>query len=164
MTTEHEPAGDELATARQARRRGKTRLAAVTAGAGVVSAVAGDLGGVMSAQAVPPEADGWLTAILRPAGTLDERAAGRLCEALEHLAASSDMVIVNLTATAVARPRALAVKLMAPARMFDRAGRCLLVIGASPELTAELDGNAVPVITLAADALPSQVRPTSVPA
>jgi hypothetical protein len=109
-------------------------------------------------------AGGWLTTILRPAGSLDEPATAGLCEALPHLAASSDMVIVNLTATAVDQPRAFARKLLAPARMFDQAGRCLLVIGASAELTAELDSCAVPVITLAADALPSHVRSTAIPA
>ena len=101
---------------------------------------------------------GWLTAILRPAGALDGPAAYRLCESLGHLAACSDMVIVNLTATSVSCPRDLARRLLAPARRFDQTGRCLLVIGASAELAAELERNAVPVVTLAADALPFQVR------
>jgi hypothetical protein len=99
---------------------------------------------------------GWLTAILRPAGALDGPAACRLCESLGHLAACSDMVVVNLTASSVRCPRALAKRLLAPARRFDQAGRCLLVIGASAELAAELERNAVPVVTLAADALPLQ--------
>ena len=98
----------------------------------------------------------WLTAILRPAGALDGPAACRLCESLGHLAACSDMVVVNLTASSVRCPRALAKRLLAPARRFDQAGRCLLVIGASAELAAELERNAVPVVTLAADALPLQ--------
>ena len=41
--------------------------------------------------------------------------------------------------------------LRAPAREFYEAGRCLLLVGASTELAAELDHAAVPVITLAAD-------------
>jgi hypothetical protein len=100
---------------------------------------------------------GWLTAILRPAGALDEPAACRLCESVGRLAACSDMVVVNLTATSVSCPRALARRLLPPARRFDQAGQCLLVIGASAELVAELERNAVPVVTLAADALPPQV-------
>ena len=109
------------------------------------------------AVAMPDVAEGgWLTAILRPAGALDGPAACRLCESLGHLAACSDMVVVNLTASSVSCPRALARKLLTPARRFDRAGRCLLVIGASAELAAELERNAVPVVTLAADALPLQ--------
>jgi hypothetical protein len=111
-----------------------------------------------------PEESGWLTTILRPAGALDHAALGRLCETLYHLAACSDMVIVDLTATAVSSPRTLARKLRAPACAFDQTGRSLLVIGASPELTSELDRNVVPVITLAADALPLQVRSAPVPA
>ena len=99
---------------------------------------------------------GWLTAILRPAGALDGPAAGRLCESLGHLAACSDMVMVNRTAASVSCPRALARRLLAPARRFDQAGRCLLVIGAPAELAEELERNAVPVVTLAADALPLQ--------
>jgi hypothetical protein len=106
---------------------------------------------------VVPAQDGWLTTILRPAGTLDTAAADRLCAILRQLAASSDMVIVNLTATTVRSPRALARKLLAPAREFDDAGRCLLVAGASPELTAELDQDGVPVVTLAADMIPAQI-------
>ena len=98
---------------------------------------------------------GWITAILRPAGALDGPAAYRLCESLGHLGACSDMVIVDLTAASVSCPRALARRLLAPAHRFDQAGRCLLVIGASAELAAELESNAVPVVTLAADALPS---------
>jgi hypothetical protein len=116
----------------------------------------GDLRGVMMAEA--PDQGAWLTTILRPAGALDSRAADRLCAALGDLAASSDMVIVNLTATAVSSSRSLARKLLAPAREFDKAGRCLLVVGASPELTAELDRGGVPVVTLAADMLPAQAR------
>ncbi len=105
-----------------------------------------------------PDQGAWLTTILRPAGVLDSRAADRLCAALGDLAASSDMVIVNLTATTVSSSRSLARKLLTPAREFDKAGRCLLVVGASPELTAELDRGGVPVVTLAADMLPAQAR------
>jgi hypothetical protein len=102
------------------------------------------------------EQSGWLTTILRPAGALDQAALGRLSEALDHLATSSDMVIIDLTATDVSSPRALARNLRTPARRFERAGRCLLVLGASPELIAELNHTLVPVATIAADAVPLQ--------
>ena len=98
--------------------------------------------------------DGWLTAILRPAGPLDQAAASRLAGTLGRLATSSDMVIVDLTATEVIGPRALARNLRAPALEFERAGRCLLLVGASAGLATELDRIAVPVISLAADAMP----------
>jgi len=58
------------------------------------------------------------------------------------------MVVIDLTAADVRSPRDLARNLRAPARRFDRAGRCLLLVGASPGLTAELDRSAVPVVTL----------------
>ena len=57
------------------------------------------------------------------------------------------MVIVDLTATVVAKPGAFARDLLAPARLFERAGQCLLLLGASPELTAALDRYPVPVVT-----------------
>lgn len=104
----------------------------------------------MTALASAAEQDGWLTVIARPAGALDRAALGRLGAALGQLAASSDMVIVDLTAADVHSPRALAWNLRTPARSFEQAGRCLLLVGASAELAAELDHANVPVITLAA--------------
>ena len=100
------------------------------------------------------EQRGWLTTILRPAGPLDPPALRRLADALGALAASSDLVAVDLTAADIGNPRAFARCLRAPALRFELAGRCLLLAGASPGLTAELDRTAVPVATLAADALP----------
>jgi hypothetical protein len=100
------------------------------------------------------EQDGWLTTILRPAGSLDQSALHRLSESIGHLAACSNMVVIDLAAADVGNPRAFARQLLAPALAFERAGRCLLLVGASPKLTAELDRAAVPVVTLAADALP----------
>jgi len=68
------------------------------------------------------------------------------------------MVIVDLTAAVVASPRTFARDLLAPARTFEEAGQCLLLLGASPALTAELDRHAVPVITLAADTPPPPLQ------
>jgi hypothetical protein len=127
--------GAALDQARQTRRRGRPRLAGPTAGAGVFSVA------------------GWLTTILRPAGALDEAALRRLRDALGPLPASSDMVIIDLTAAEISSPRAVAMSIRTPALDFERAGRCLLVVGASPDLAGELDRAAVPVVTLAADAL-----------
>jgi anti-anti-sigma regulatory factor len=97
--------------------------------------------------------DGWFTTIVRPAGRLDHAALARLSEALGVLEPSSDMVVVDLTAADVRDPRSLARHLLAPARRFDRAGRCLLLVGASPRLASELSRAAVPVATLAPEAL-----------
>jgi hypothetical protein len=109
-------------------------------------------------------AGGWLTTVLRPAGKLDRPARRRLAEALGHLAAGCDMVIVDLTATQVTAPRALARNLRAPALELDRAGRCLLLVGAAPSLVAELDRISIPVATLAAGSPPaSSARPDPAP-
>ena len=61
------------------------------------------------------------------------------------------MVIIDLTAAVVGKPGAFARDLLAPARLFEQAGQCLLLLGASPELTAALDRYQVPVVTVAAD-------------
>jgi hypothetical protein len=99
----------------------------------------------------------WLTTILRPAGSLDYAALQRLGAALGQLAAASDMAMLDLTATDVSDPRAFARALRDPAAAFERAGRCLLVIGASARLTAEMNRAAVPVATLAENARPVPV-------
>jgi hypothetical protein len=107
----------------------------------------------MMADARVPSQDGWFTTIVRPAGVLGHAALARLSAELGVLEPSSDMVVVDLTAADVQDPRSLARHLLAPARRFDQAGRCLLLVGASPRLTAELSRAAVPVVTLAADVL-----------
>lgn len=95
--------------------------------------------------------DSWLTATVRPAGPVDHAALARLSEALGVLEPGSDMVVVDLTAADVRDPRSLARHLRGPARRFEQAGRCLLLVGASPGLLAELRRSAVPVVTLTAD-------------
>jgi hypothetical protein len=99
----------------------------------------------------------WLTAVLRPAGSLDQAAVHQLGAALGHLAAATDMVVVDLSAAAVRDPRAFARALGEPAAEFERAGGCLLVIGAPRALTAELAHAAAPVVTLADDVVPVTV-------
>ena len=87
---------------------------------------------------------------------MDRAALRGLCQSLGHLASSSNMIIVDLTAAVVFKPGAFARDLLVPARLFERAGQCLLLLGASAELTAALDRYQVPVVTLAADSLPPQ--------
>jgi hypothetical protein len=152
MTTQNLSDQDALDEARRTRQSRRAGLAA----ASTVGAAAGTAAAGTAAAGTAADEGRWLTAILRPAGTLDKAALRGLSEALGHLAASSNMVIVDLTAAVVGSPRTFARDLRAPARTFEEAGQCLLLLGASPELTAELDRHAVPVITLAADALPSQ--------
>jgi len=96
----------------------------------------------------------WLTAVLRPAGALDQPALNRLSAALGHVAASTDMVIVDLTAAEVTAPRTLAHRMRAPARQLQQAGGCLLVVGAPPGLMAELGRATDPVAAFASSSLP----------
>jgi hypothetical protein len=142
MTTQYLSDWDELAQAQRTRQSIRARLAAAPT-VGAVASEAADQGR-------------WLTAILRPAGSMDRAALRGLCQSLGHLASSSNMIIVDLTAAAVGKPGAFARDLLAPARLFEQAGQCLLLLGASPELTAALDRYRVPVVTLAADSLPPQ--------
>ena len=142
MTTQYLSGLDELAEAERTRRSTRARLAVAPA-VGAVASEAADQGR-------------WLTAILRPAGPMDRAALRGLCQSLGHLASSSNMIIVDLTAAVVVKPGAFARDLLAPARLFERAGQCLLLLGASPELTSALDRYAVPVVTLAADSIPPQ--------
>ncbi|HEY5399107.1 MAG TPA: hypothetical protein VIL16_27365 [Trebonia sp.] len=141
MTTQYLSDWDELAQAQRTRQSIRARLAAAPT-VGAVASEAADQGR-------------WLTAILRPAGSMDRAALRGLCQSLGHLA-SSNMIIVDLTAAVVGKPGAFARDLLAPARLFEQAGQCLLLLGASPELTAALDRYRVPVVTLAADSLPPQ--------
>jgi hypothetical protein len=142
MTTRYLSDWDELAQAQRTRQSTQARLAAGPA--------------VGAAASEAAEQGRWLTAILRPAGSMDRAALRGLCQSLGHLASSSNMIIVDLTAAVVVKPGAFARDLFVPARAFEQAGQCLLLLGASPELTAALDRYKVPVVTLAADSLPPQ--------
>ena len=142
MTTQYLSDWDDLAEAQRNRQSARARLAAASA-VGAAASEASDQGR-------------WLTAILRPAGSMDRAALRGLSESLGHLASSSNMIIVDLTAAVVDEPGAFARDLLAPARLFDQAGQCLLLLGASPELTAALDRYQVPVVTLASDSIPPQ--------
>lgn len=97
---------------------------------------------------------GWLTTVLRPAGRLDRPALDRLSAALGHVAASTDMVIIDLTAAEVTAPRALAQTMRAPAHRLQQAGGCLLVVGAPAGLMAELSRATIPVTAFPSGSLP----------
>jgi hypothetical protein len=108
-----------------------------------------------AADLVVPETKRWMTTVLRPVGPLEESGLERVGMALSILAACSDMVVIDLTAATVTSPKALARTLAGPSARLDKEGRCLLLRGVPSQVRAELDRAAVPVITLADDALPS---------
>jgi hypothetical protein len=76
-----------------------------------------------------------LTSIVRPAAAWTRR---RPAGPLTTLVTSSDMVVVDLTATRVSAPGRLAVALRAPAQQLTGPDRCLLLVGAGPDLATEL--------------------------
>src|ERR1700733_135099 len=120
MTTQYLSGWDELAEAERTRRSTRARMAVAPA-VGAAASEAADQGR-------------WLTAILRPAGSMDRAALRGLCQSLGHLASSSNMIIVARPPPFVVSPAASARAVLAPARRFERAGQCLLLLGASAEL------------------------------
>src|SRR5580693_1751199 len=101
---------DDLAEAQRTRESRHARLAVAPTAAPTVAPTAAPTAAPTVAATASMAADQgrWLTVILRPAGTLDKAALRGLSESLGHLAASSNMVIVDLTAAVVASPRTFA--------------------------------------------------------
>ena len=80
----------------------------------------------------------WLTTTLRPAGLLDEVTVDRLAESVATLSTTCDLIILDLSASAVVEVDLLADALRVPARRLSRNGGALLLRGASEELLAAL--------------------------
>ena len=80
----------------------------------------------------------WLTTTLRPAGLLDVEATDRLGESVTALSATCDLVVLDLSATAIADPDLLAAVLRGPAARLARAGGCLMLRSAPEHLLAAL--------------------------
>jgi hypothetical protein len=80
----------------------------------------------------------WLTTTLRPAGLLDIEATERLGESLLALSATCDLVVLDLSATAVADCDLLASRLRGPSARLAGEGGCLMLRGASEELLSAL--------------------------
>jgi pimeloyl-ACP methyl ester carboxylesterase len=93
----------------------------------------------MSVAEVTMSKDGiWLTAMLRPAGELAGRAIERFVDDLVALAQRANIVVVNLVATSVANPTALALALRRPGAMLSGPDKALLLVGADARLLKEL--------------------------
>lgn len=82
--------------------------------------------------------DTWLTTTIRPAGLLDAATVDRLAESVAMLSTTCDLVVLDLSASAVAETDRLAAALRVPARRMTRQGGCLVLRGASEELLAAL--------------------------
>jgi hypothetical protein len=109
---------------------------------------------------------GWLTAVLRPAGTLDSASTAALGALLAGLSAAADMVVVDLDATRIPDLAAFVDALRPAAARLAGPGTCLLVVNAPSALEHALQIVDVPAATLAADPVftPAQsqmVRPAA---
>jgi hypothetical protein len=105
-----------------------------------------------AAASSPPR--GWLTAILRPAGTLDAASAATFGRLLADLSANADMVVVDLDATRVPDLAAFVDALRPGAARLAAPGRCLLLANASIALEHAVSLAGVPAATMAAGAGP----------
>jgi anti-anti-sigma regulatory factor len=98
---------------------------------------------------------GWLTAVLRPAGTLDGAGAGELLRLLADLSATADMVVVDLAAARVRDVQAFAGALRLPAARLARRGRCLLLVNMPPALERIVRTGGMPAAVLPAGGVPA---------
>lgn len=104
---------------------------------------------------------GWLTAVLRPAGTLDSASTAALGTLLDGLSAAADMVVVDLDATRIPDLAAFVDALRPAAARLAGPGTCLLVVNAPSALEHALQTVDVPAATLAADPVPARTDEAS---
>ncbi len=90
----------------------------------------------------------WVTAMLRPAGELAGRAIECFVDEIMALAQRATIVIVNLVAATVPKPAALARALRRPGAVLSGPDRALLLVGADPDLLAELRRQGGEIATL----------------
>jgi hypothetical protein len=102
---------------------------------------------------------GWLTAVLRPAGTLDNASTAALGALLADLSAAADMVVVDLDATRIPDLAAFVDALRPAAARLAGPGTCLLVVNAPSALEHALQIVDVPAATLAADTVLTPAQP-----
>lgn len=84
-----------------------------------------------------PDASGWLTATVRPAGSFGRADAGRLRALLDALSACASMVVLDLQAARLCSPRAAEV-IDDAADELERRGGCLLCVNADDASLAHL--------------------------
>jgi anti-anti-sigma regulatory factor len=108
-----------------------------------------------------PSAGGWLTAVLRPAGTLDGAAAAAFGRSLRAVSATADMVVVDLDAARIPDVAAFVDTLRASAERLARPGGCLLLVNPPRALERAVRAAGVPAATLAAELVPGSAQPAS---
>ena len=98
-----------------------------------------------------PPSGGWLTAVLRPAGTLDGASVAAFCRLLGDLSATADMVVVDLDATSIPDLATFVETLWPAAARLAGPGKCPLLANAPIALEIAVSVAGVPAATLAAD-------------
>jgi hypothetical protein len=111
-----------------------------------------------SAKASSPSR-GWLTAVLRPAGTLDGASAAAFGRLVADLSTTADMVVVDLDATRIPDVTTFVDALRPAAARLAVPGKCLLLANAPRALEHAVSLAGVPAATLAADAVPTPAQP-----
>jgi hypothetical protein len=90
----------------------------------------------------------WLTAVLRPAGSVAGAAMDRFVDSLAALAGCASLVVVDLAAATIPEPEAFAEALRLPGRLLSGPDRCLLLVGADQTLLSALDRCGAQIATL----------------
>jgi hypothetical protein len=93
---------------------------------------------------------GWLTAVLRPAGTVDGAFAAAIGRSLADLSATADMVVVDLDAAQLPDAEAFVDLLRLPAGRLASSGKCLLLLNVPDALEHAVHMAAVPAAVAAA--------------
>jgi hypothetical protein len=97
---------------------------------------------------------GWLTAVLRPAGSLDGASVAAFGRLLSDLSVTADMVVVDLDATSIPNLAAFVDALWPAAARLSGPGKCLLLANAPIALEHAVGLAGMPAATLAADTAP----------
>jgi|RhiMethySRZTD1v2_1073278.scaffolds.fasta_scaffold1774398_1 hypothetical protein len=96
----------------------------------------------------------WLTAVLRPAGTLAGAFADAIAQSIDELSTTADMVVVDLEAAQIPDAEAVVDLIRPSAARLASVGKCLLLLHLPEALV-----DAVQVAGVPAAALPSDVDP-----
>jgi hypothetical protein len=100
----------------------------------------------------------WLTAVLRPAGTLAGAFADAVAQSIDELATTADMVVVDLEAAHLPDAKAVADLFRPSAANLASVGTCLL-LNLPEALVHAVQRAGVPAVALPNDLDPGRTRP-----
>jgi hypothetical protein len=106
-----------------------------------------------------PSSRVWLTAVLRPAGTLAGAFADAVAQSINELATTADMVVVDLEAAHLPDAKAVADLFRPSAANLASVGKCLLLLNLPEALVHAVQRAGVPAVALPNDLDPGRTRP-----